>query len=129
MGRAHVVSFGKSQVSSSSDQSTSTTAIAIGDVAEWQDRGHPLPEGGEIRFMEFHEISEATLEHYSPRAIYSPVLARNFDCIELAILLETLGYQGVYRAVARDLPKPSLIEREVRQLCRRLKFELIQDTA
>ena len=129
MGRAHVVTFGKSQVSSGSDQSTTATAVAIGDVAEWRDRGHPLPEGGEIRFMEFHDISESALEQLSPRVIYSPVLARNFDCIELAILLETLGYQGVYRAVAKDLPKPSLIEREVRQLCRRLKFELVQDPA
>ena len=128
MGRAHVVSIASLQVSSGTDQSTSIKVLAIGDVDEWRGRGHPLPDGGDITFLEFHQVSGATLELHSPSVIYSPVLARNFDCIELALLLETLGYQGVYRAVANDLPKPSLIEREVRQLCRRLKFELVQET-
>ena len=128
MGRAHVVPMVKSRVSSSTDQSASTKVLAIGDVEEWRDRGHPLPDSSDLSFMAFHEVSEASLELHSPSVIYSPVLARNFDCIELAILLETLGFQGIYRAVANDLPNPSLIEREVRQLCRRLTFELIHDT-
>ena len=128
MGRAHVVSIVNSQVQSGMDQNAPTKVLAIGDVDEWRDRGHPLP-GGEIAFLAFHEVSGASLEYHSPSVIYSPVLARTFDCIELAILLETLAYPGIYRAVANDLPKPALIEREVRQLCRRLKFELIQDSA
>ena len=63
---------------------------------------------------------------HQPELIYSPVLARNFDCIELGMLLQNLGFSGTYRAVGQGLPKPELIEREVRQITRWLKFELLQ---
>lgn len=101
--------------------------LAIGDPDEWCQQGNPLPVGGQISFLAFQDLSEATLSHLQPSVIYSPVLARNFDCIEMAMLLEAIGFEGVYRAFSTDLPKPDVIEREVRQFCKRFTFEIVQD--
>ena len=101
--------------------------LAIGDPDEWCEQGNPLPIGGQISFMAFEDLSEATLGHLQPSVIYSPVLARSFDCIEMAMLLESIGFAGIYRAFATDLPKPQVIEREVRQFCKRFTFEIVQD--
>ena len=110
---------------SGSDQNSLTKILAVGDLQEWEERGNPLPSGSGIAFLGFHEITHAVLEELAPEYVYSPVLARNFDCIELAILLHNLRYQGTYRALGEGLPKPDLIVGEVRQMCPMLNFEII----
>ncbi len=109
---------------SSSDQNSLTRIIAVGDASEWEQQGNMLPSGG-IAFLSFHEVTDTLLNDLNPSMIISPVLARHFDCIELAVLLHNLGYSGAYRAMAKDMPKPELIEREVRQICPRLNFKLL----
>ena len=110
---------------SGSDQGSVTRIVAVGDLQEWEEKGHPLPDGGGISFLSFHDINEATLGELSPSIVYSPVLARDFDCIELAVLLHNIGFSGTYRAIGEGLPKPQLIEREVLQICPRLEFEIV----
>jgi hypothetical protein len=106
------------------DQGSAISVLAVGESNDWRMQGGLLPKGG-IAFLAFDEVNETTLEHLSPTIVYSPVLAPSFDCIELALLLNRLGYAGAYRAVAQDLPKPDLIEREVRQLCGQLDFRIV----
>lgn len=100
-------------------------AIAIGELDEWTNQGNSLPGESSISFLSFKDVSEAALAVHRPEVVYSPVLAKDFDCIDLASLLHNIGFQGTYRAVGNGLPKPELIEREVRQMCRRIKFEII----
>ena len=97
--------------------------MAVGDPNEWIRQGHALPKDN-IAFISFEDVTEATVEHYSPSIIYSPVLAHAFDCIELALLLRNIGYDGAYRAIAQDLSKPELIEREVSTMCPQLEFKI-----
>ena len=105
------------------DQSKVTPVMAVGDPEEWKRQGHGLPYE-KLVFVAFEDVDEATLEHFSPSIIFSPVLAHTFDCIELALLLRNLGFNGEYRAIAGDLPRPSLIEREVSQMCPLLNFRI-----
>ena len=100
--------------------------IAVGDVDEWKSQGHSFPGGAGVRFLSFSDLHEGTLALHRPDVIYSPVLARDFDCIELASLLHNIGFTGIYRAVGNDLPKPQVIEREVREMSRRLTFEIVK---
>lgn len=100
-------------------------ALAVGEPQEWQRQGHSLPKEG-LAFIAFHEVTQVTLDYLSPGIIFSPVLAKSFDCIDLALELNRLGFSGQYRAIAQDLPNPSVIEREVRQLCPHLDFKLIE---
>lgn len=99
--------------------------LAVGDPAEWKDQGNLLPSSG-ISFVSFSEVTEDLISQHRPRVVFSPVLARSFDCIELAILLCKHGFTGGYRAMAESLPKPELIEREVRQLCPRIDFKIVK---
>lgn len=105
-------------------QLTSVSVIAVGDPDEWARQGNPLPNDG-MAFISFDEISENILAHYNPKVVFSPVLASNFDCIDLAILLQQVGYTGSYQAMAKDLPKPDLIEREVAHICPRIDFSIV----
>lgn len=106
------------------DHNKVVSVLAIGDAKEWTRQGHELPKDN-IAFLSFEDVSDAMVEHYSPSIIYSPVLAHAFDCIELALLLRNIGYDGAYRAIAQDLPKPELIEREVSSMCPQLDFQII----
>ena len=110
---------------SGSDQKSPTRVVAVGDLQEWERKGNPLPEGSGITFLSFHDVSEATIADMAPELVYSPVLAKDFDCIELANLLHNIGFSGTYRAIGEGIPKPGLIEREVKQMCPRLDFEIV----
>lgn len=100
-------------------------ALAVGDPQEWRKQGHTLPSSG-LAFVAFHDVTQETLDHLQPSVVFSPLLAKSFDCVDLAILLHGLGYSGEYRALAVGLPKPDLIEREVRQLCSQLNFRIVE---
>lgn len=102
--------------------------LTVGDPNEWDDRDRVFPDARDMTFLHFENFNEATLEHYRPHSIYSQVLAPNFDCIELATLLQNLAFEGTYKAFGRNLPKPKLVECEVRQTCPYLNFEVVQLT-
>lgn len=99
--------------------------LAVGDPKEWQHRGHALPREG-IVFLSFDEVTRETMEHLQPALVVSPVLSNAFDCIDLAVQLNGAGFSGEYRAISTGLPKPELIENEVRQLCSQLDFRIAE---
>lgn len=101
--------------------------LAVGEPEDWKRQGNVLPSGGLV-FVGFSDITQETLGHFDPEVICSPVLAYSFDCIDLALLLHSLNFQGQYTAFGADLPKPAMIEREVRQLCPQLNFRIAQET-
>jgi hypothetical protein len=75
--------------------------------------------------VEFHEVTDDLLAQLVPRLILSPLLARTFDCVDLAQRLGSLGYTGPYRAIDSGLPDPALIVREVRSLVPGLDFGVV----
>ncbi len=99
--------------------------LAVGAPEEWKKTGNMLPTNGTLAFVAFHEVNGHLLEELSPAAVVSPVLARGFDCIDLAQLLHALNYRGPYRAAAPNLPKPNLVEAEIAQMCPRLDFRIL----
>ena len=99
--------------------------MAVGEPGTWEQLGKSRPHRA-MAFVGFNDVTAAILDRLSPSLIVSPVLAQTFDCIELATLLHQLGFTGSYRAVADCLPKPDLIEREVRQICGRLDFRIVK---
>ena len=103
---------------------TRVVAIAVGEPLEWTEAGNALPDGGVV-FVSFEEVTERLILLHMPSVVVSPVLARRFDCIDLAMRLSQIGFTGAYRAVARDLPMPALVEREVRQACPILDFAIV----
>lgn len=111
-------------VVSVSEPSASLKVLAVGDSDEWIKEGKFAPLDG-VEFIAFHAIDEEALARLRPSLVYSPLLATTFDCIDLALLLYKLGYDGRYRALSTNVPKPHVIEREVRQLCPKLDFKIV----
>ncbi len=99
--------------------------LAVGNANEWREHGNQLHGDGRIVFAAFEDITEDVLDRLCPSVVLSPVLARSFDCIDLAQKLCALGYSGRYRAVSGDLPDPELVEREIRGLCPSLDFGIL----
>ena len=101
--------------------------LAVGSAAEWREGGNRLQADGRVAFSSLEEVSEESLARLCPTVILSPVLARNFDCIDLAQKLFSLGLTGRYRAVTDQLPDPEMVEREIRHLCPGLDFAILID--
>lgn len=102
------------------------TILAIGEPDEWRRSGGIIPSEDVIAFCQFSEVNDELLRRLSPTLILSPVLARRFDCIDLATRLYQLSYPEKYRAIASNMPNPHIIEREIKSLCPTLNFAVIQ---
>jgi hypothetical protein len=111
---------------SAADRTENASAVlAVGDTRSWSAQGRRLPSDGHVFFAEFHEVTDVLLATLAPRLVLSPLLARTFDCVDLAQRLGQLGYRGPYRAIDIGLPDPGLIVREVRTLVPGLDFEVV----
>lgn len=108
------------------EQRQAATILAVGSPDVWENDGR-LPRHGSVAYVSFNDVDDALLEQLRPEAVVSPALARDFDCIDLAMLLSALNFSGSYKATAFGLPKPKLIEAEIAQLCPRLDFEIISE--
>ncbi len=99
--------------------------LAVGEPEEWLQSGHATPITSSVQFVSINEVNETLLEHLCPTVVISPALSRRFDCIDLAQILCSHRYQGRYRAVSRELPNPTMVEREIRSLCPGLDFAIL----
>ena len=108
-----------------SRQSSHVTSFAIGDPTD--PNLHSGADHDEnMVYLSFLDLTEDVLSQHGPSVVYSPAVASDFDCVELALLLHNIGYTGAYRAVAPHIPRPELIEREIAQICPRLDFKLLK---
>lgn len=101
------------------------TILAVGDLDEWTRHRGTLPVDGSLAFASFQGITAELFEILSPQIVLSPLLARGFDCIDLAQMLASIGFTGQYRAIAEDLPNPEIIRREITALCPALDFDVV----
>jgi hypothetical protein len=100
--------------------------LAVGSLAEWQRKIDVPRESDSLHFVEFSDLNQELLDNYSPDVVVSPALGWDFDCIDMALKLEAIGYSGPYRAIAQDIPKPELIQSEIKQLCPKIDFGLLK---
>lgn len=99
--------------------------LAVGSPKEWERSSACGRGSGNLLFVAFAEVDAELLRQTTPDAIISPALGWDFDCIDLAVRLTKLGYKGLYRATALNLPRPEVVECEIRQLCPNLDFGII----
>jgi hypothetical protein len=110
---------------SSANVESNVAILAIGDVSAWRLQGGLVKGTGQVAFYEFNDVTSTLLELARPPMIVSPLLTRQFDCIDLAERLSDLGYAGAYRAIAITLPAPEIVRREIRLICPNLDFDVV----
>ena len=99
--------------------------LVVGEVSKWQARGRILPHDPAMVFLEFHEVDLDALQLRAPATVLSPVLCTSFDCLDLALRLDELGFRGRYRAMSSALPDPWLIRSEIADICPELDFDIV----
>lgn len=103
--------------------------LVIGELREWIRHGRSLPTGGDLAFLEFEDLTQEILESVRPNVVLSPLLARRFDCVEVAERLWDLRYRGKLRAISGKLPAPEIVRREVTALFPGLDFDVVSSLA
>lgn len=108
-----------------SENRQTPTVLAVGDIDEWRRHGGDLPADTRLAFTDFRSVTAELFEIMAPTLVLSPLLARGFDCIDLAQVLYGIGFRGRYRAVADLLPDPGMIRREIAGICPGLDFDVV----
>lgn len=101
------------------------TLLVVGDLRRWQLAGRALPSGDGLFFASFIELTREFLEHTMPDLILSPLVAQDFDAVDVARRLINAGYEGRYRAVAERIPQPEVVRREVNAIAPNLDFDIM----
>lgn len=93
---------------------TAEQAVAF-DCALFLGPSGPLPMIGVAHFS-FADLTADLLDATSPGLIILPLFAETYDAVAAVERLQELGYTGKLTILAPDLPKPRLVERELRSL-------------
>ncbi|MCX8508085.1 MAG: hypothetical protein ORN49_04265 [Rhodobacteraceae bacterium] len=74
----------------------------------------------------FHALAPQLLTDQRPDLILSPLLAPDFDILDVVDRLVRIGFQGRLLAVTGCLPDAIAVQNEVRQQCDSFSFDLVE---
>ncbi|NOX72788.1 MAG: hypothetical protein GXP03_03895 [Alphaproteobacteria bacterium] len=74
----------------------------------------------------FMSLERATFDCLAPRLVMTPLLSGNLDVLDFAQKLQTLDFNGRYRAVVRKLPDATMISREVENVAPEVDFAVTE---
>jgi hypothetical protein len=86
----------------------------------------PAPHRQSIVLTQKRMLTRQMLETVLPDAIVGPLITSAWDIVDLAIVLEDLGFTGDLYALTRPLPRAELVVREVGAVCPRLTVHLLE---
>lgn len=87
--------------------------------------------GGATAAMRMEVLPYALIHAALARApwaecVITPLMAEQFDAMDMAVQLDLAGYDGVYMVVTPRVPRPEIVHREISQLCPKVTVRLIQ---
>ena len=106
-------------------QSPSNTMLVVGDLARWKSEGRLSEDIADYAFVGIDALTEDVIRESDPVIVLSPLIADDFDAIQVAEKLVRIGFQGKYRAIADTLPQPEMIRKEVQAVAQGLDFDLL----
>lgn len=86
----------------------------------------PAPHRQSVVLTQKRMLSRQMLDSVLPDAIVGPLITAAWDIVDLAIVLEDLGFTGDLFALTRPLPRAELVVREVGAVCPRLTVHLLE---
>jgi len=87
---------------------------------------NPRPGAQTVVVTHRRLLSRKMLETVRPDVIVAPLIAAEWDLVELGEVLEDLGYCGVICALSRPLPRGDLILGELGALYPGLTFRMVE---
>lgn len=74
----------------------------------------------------FHTLAPQLLLEHRPDVVLSPLLAQDFDILDVVDRLVRIGFGGRLVAVTGSLPDAVAVQNEVRQQCAQFRFDLVE---
>lgn len=90
-------------------------AVVAVDCAQLLGRQGPFPTPG-VRHCHLGDLDAGFLRDTAPACVILPLFAADYDALAAVELLQDLGYLGRIAVMAPALPRPRLVEQELRQL-------------
>lgn len=96
------------------------------------DPSHALPralrgvQGASITIARMPALDAALIARVNPDVILAPLFSPDHDILDLARLLDRLGYKGPLRAYSAPLPNAKLVCAEVRQIWGPRDFDILE---
>jgi hypothetical protein len=85
----------------------------------------PLPETTHVVRTRFRDLGPDLIARTLPDCIVSPLIAAEFDAVELAQRICEYGYRGRLLVCARDMPNDRIIRAELNGACAGLDIDLL----
>lgn len=104
---------------------TADVTLMIADAKQFRLLNRHFPQRTGVFCLEFKALSEDFFTSLQPNTVVSPAISTQFDCIDVARLLDQASYTGAFRVVCGDLPNPEMIRREVSRHFPQLDFDII----
>ncbi|PUB19405.1 hypothetical protein [Yoonia sediminilitoris] len=101
------------------------TTVVIGDIARWKAEGRNVQALNGFHFIDIDELTPELLEKQKADMILSPLVAHNFDAVDVVSKLIELEFRGKYRAVSDDIPDSEIIRKEVQLFAPEIDFDLL----
>lgn len=84
----------------------------------------PVRQG--VVMTQLRMLNAGMLAQVRPDAVIGPLIAGNWDSLDLGLTLEELGYRGAFFILTRPLPRTELVLRELRACCPNLSIHVIE---
>lgn len=104
---------------------TRQNVLVVADLIRWRAQGRTLPKSQNLRFIDLTDLTADLLAQFSPDIILSPLVGISFDVVDVACLLDQLGYRGPYRAVSDALPNARAVSLEIRTSAPSVDFDIV----
>jgi hypothetical protein len=81
------------------------------------------PEGAAQ--ISFEALDADCLHDINPELLIFPLFAAGWDAALVLIRLKSLGYHGTCLVLAPNLPRPKMVEQELRAICPNMQIKVI----
>jgi len=99
--------------------------LVIGSLARWRARGRELPQLDGFHYIDFVELTAMRVADIQPDVILSALVSDDFDAVEVATVLQEIGFDGRYRVIAQGLPNPQVVRSEVSRAAPDVDFNIL----
>ncbi len=86
----------------------------------------PRPDRQTVVLTQRRMLCQSMLSTVRPDAIIGPLIASDWDIVDLGMDLESMGFRGDLYALTRPLPRAELVAREVGAVCPGLNVRLLE---